>query len=436
MKLTQAVRKFFDDIAGPSAVMAAGSMGAGAVTSLLLAGAWFQYSLIWVVVLMAPFFVVAVNTASRIGALNPDKGLMTLISQNLHPGVVWIILLINIPIHVLIIMGQVSVMASSAMSFFGIAYSPGNSGLVVELGFSLAIGLGVIWLVLFRGYDRMQSIMTGLMLVMLLCFLSIAVRGFQDIVPIMSGFAPSFPDDLPVPDENTTRRSLTSMMAIVGSAIAPAALLGMPYLSADSGAGSDSLARDLQRTTINLGVVFSAYSIFVIIAGGFALYSLPNNGSIDTVSEAGEVLSTVFPGVLAPLGPKLFSLGLFFAALTTLIVAAQVTSYILLDGIGRSWRFTAQNRTFLVVLSAFILGPAAAAPFWDFPALLKMILLMGANLVVIPAVLIVVIFLSNKQAVVGAYKAGRVRNMMMLALLAAALCVAWVKAPGYFAGLF
>ena len=415
--------------------MAAGSMGAGAVTSLLLAGAWFQYSLIWVVVLMAPFFVVAVNTASRIGALNPDKGLMTLIGQNLHPAVVWGILLINIPIHVLIIMGQVSVMSSSAMSFFGAAYPAGNSGLLVELGLSLAIGLGVIWLVLFRGYDRMQSIMTGLMLVMLLCFLSIAVRGFQDIVQIMSGFAPSIPGDLPVPDENATRLSLTSMTAIVGSAIAPAALLGMPYLSADSGAGSDSLARDLQRTTINLGVVFSAYSIFVIIAGGFALYSLPNNGSIDTVSEAGEVLSTVFPGVLAPLGPKLFSLGLFFAALTTLIVAAQVTSYILLDGIGRSWRFTAQNRTFLIVLSAFILGPAVAAPFWDFPALLKMILLMGANLVVIPAVLIVVIFLSNKQAVVGAYKSGPVRNMMMLALLAAAVAVAWVKAPGYFAGL-
>ena len=41
-------------IVGPAAVMAAGTMGAGAAASLILAGAWFRYELLWVIPLILP----------------------------------------------------------------------------------------------------------------------------------------------------------------------------------------------------------------------------------------------------------------------------------------------------------------------------------------------------------------------------------------------
>ena len=66
------------DIA-PTAVMAAGTMGAGAIASFLLAGTWFRYDLLWVILLMLPVFVVSADSASRIGALNPDRGLFTVV---------------------------------------------------------------------------------------------------------------------------------------------------------------------------------------------------------------------------------------------------------------------------------------------------------------------------------------------------------------------
>ena len=60
--------------------------------------------------------------------------------------------------------------------------------------------------------------------------------------------------------------------------------------------------------------------------------------------------------------------------------------------LGFEWRFTADNRLYHVVLSAFVLAAAALAPLWDFPALLKVILLMGINVVVIPLAFVVVLF--------------------------------------------
>ena len=111
--------QLFSRFVGPAAVMAAGTMGAGAAASLILAGAWFRYELLWVIPLILPLFVISVDSASRIGLLNPSIGMFSQIRQRIHPGVAWLIFAINIPVHLLIGMGQMSVMTSSLMSLFG-----------------------------------------------------------------------------------------------------------------------------------------------------------------------------------------------------------------------------------------------------------------------------------------------------------------------------
>ena len=113
---------YFKKIAGPAAMMAAASMGAGSASSLILTGAWFRYELLWVVLLILPLLVITVDTASRIGLLNKNKGMFSLICEHIHPRVGWLLLAINIPVHLLISMGQMSVMTSAALSLF--EYNP------------------------------------------------------------------------------------------------------------------------------------------------------------------------------------------------------------------------------------------------------------------------------------------------------------------------
>jgi len=419
-------------LVGPAAVMAAGTMGAGAMASFLLAGAWFRYDLLWVILLMLPVFVVSADSASRIGALNPRRGMLSMVRDEINLPLAWFILLTVVPVHFLVTMGQVSVMSSAALALLApLGVSSDQLSLAVEIIISLALSAATLWLVLSRGYERMQRVMTLLMILMFLCFVVVALRGLAEWPAILKGFVPSIPRDLPVPGGATSREATTSIIAMVGAAIAPAALLGLPYMCADDGGGREALARGFRLAITNLGFIFGAYAILVVIAGGYALYSLPDHASFADVGQASSVFRGALPGPLAPLGPMVFSLGLFTAAMTTLVVAAQVTVYFLLDLGGRAWRFTEDNVAYHRVLTVFVLGAAALAPLWDFPALLKVILLMGINVVVIPVVYVILIVLSNRSAIMQGVATPWWRNGLLVIGLGASIALAVDKAPGY-----
>lgn len=431
-------KSLLSKVVGPSAVIAAGSMGAGAVASLILAGAWFRYDLLWVIACSLPLFVIVVDSSSRIGAVNKGEGMLSIIRRHIHPSAAWLILLINVPIHILVGMGQISIMSSAFLSLFGFhppavdtTETYASRYLIAEVVSSLGLTAAILWVVLSQGYDRMQKAMTALMVLMVVCFLVIATRSFQEIGAIAQGFVPNIPKDLPTTASAGVRLSSDSILAILGSAIAPGALLAMPYMSSDNRQGKLTLKSDLQRSIINLGFVYGAYAIFILIAGGFALYPLANHAEIETVHQASQVLSRAFPESISFIGPFIFTLGLFIAALTTLVVVLQVICYITLDMFNKPWTFNRENRLFNRLLAAAALLMAALAPLWKFPALLKVVLLMGVNVVVIPLIIVVMIYLINRSSVMGEHKAGLVRNIIMGACLLLSLGLAIDNAPRY-----
>lgn len=423
--------KLFSTIVGPTAVMAAGTMGAGAVASFILAGAWFRYDLLWVIPLMLPIFVIGVDSASRIGSLNPQQGMFSLIGHNTHVGLAWLLLAITVPVHLLIIMGQISVITSSFLALTGVGVTATADVRWMEFGVSLVGAAAILGLFLSRGYGHMQAAMSALMVLMFLCFLMVAISGFSELPAILRGFVPQFPRDLPVPGSDEMRLSSSAVIAMAGSAIAPAALLGMPYLSTDANNDASTLKRDFRKSWLNLGLIFGAYAIFIVIAGGFALFSLDDHARIDTVQEAGKVLTRALPANLAFAGPIIFTLGVFMAAITTMIVAAQVLSYFCLDMVNKSWRFTPGNRPYRYLLVFFILVPALLAPLWQLPALLKVILLMGVNVIVIPLVFAIVIYLVNRRSVMGEHTAEWWRNLILVAGLVLSVALAADKVPDY-----
>lgn len=429
-----ALRRFGAALESPAAVMAAGTMGAGAMAAFLLAGAWFRYQLLWVIVLMLPVFVVSADSASRIGAINPRRGMLSLVREHISAPLAWCIVLLVVPVHFLVCMGQISVMSSAALAPLSAAAASLDLG--SQVGLALVLAGGALWLVLSRGYQRMQRVMTALMLLMFACFLLVALRGLSEWPAILRGFVPTLPPDLAVSGQRAPRVASTSIIAMVGAAIAPAALLGLPYLCADAGATRQALSAGFRHSVISLGLVFGTHAILVVIAGGFALYGLPDHASFSDVGQASSVLRAVFPGALAPAGPVIFSLGLFTAAMTTLVVAAQVTVYLVLDMAGFEWRFTPDNRRYRIALSVFVLGAAALAPLWEFPALLKVILLMGINVVVIPVVYVILILLSHRAVVMQGVTTPWWRTALLLSGLLASLALAVEKAPQYYRMLF
>ena len=428
----------FKRIAGPAAVMAAASIGAGSASSLILSGAWFGYELLWVVLLTVPLLVITVDSAARIGLINRDKGMFSLICEHLHPGVGWLLLAINIPVHLLIGMGQMSVMTSAALSLFEI-YPPDTAAefavsnyQTVELIVSLGFAAGIVWLLTSGGYQRMQRYMTALMVLMFICFLIVALRGFTELSAILAGMAPGVPEDVPVPGQDMVRSSGIAIMGIVGSVLAPAAMLGMPYMSADNRQeGAVDLKHEFRNSVINLGFFYCACSLCIIIAGGFALYPLANHAGIDSVHEASRILLRAFPQGLEFLGPIIFSAGMVIAGLTTFIVTVEVISYFILDMFGFAWHHTTENRQFRRTVTICIILPALLAPLWTFPALFKLLLLMGINAIVVPLVYLTVLILVNRKSVMGEHTSSMPRNIILLSALILSLTVSVIKLPDF-----
>lgn len=411
-------------------------MGAGSVATLTLAGAWFGYDLLWAAIFLLPFLVIAVDTASRIGSVNAGEGFFSLVRRHIHPAIAWMLLVIAVPVHIFVAMGQFSIMTSAFLSLFGVhppvaEPPPGQIDpyFRAELAVSVLLAGAVLWLILFRGYKRMQKIMTALLIFMFLCFMAIAFRSFGNAGEILLGLVPSLPADLPVPGRETVRLSSSTLIAIVGSAIAPGALLAIPYLSADSRDGGIDLKRDFRKCVINFGLIFGAYSAFILMAGAYALHPLPNHAEIETIHAAGQVMnSTTIPGA-GSIGPLLFSLGLFIAAMTTMIVCVQIVLYISLDMLRKPWSFSAHNPLYRRLMIAVTLFISIVAPLWSFPAMLKVVLLMGVNVLVLPIIFVALLYLVNQRKVMGENTASPGRNVMLLACFALAVLLAIANGP-------
>jgi len=426
----------FRAVAGPAAVAAAGSMGAGSVATLTLAGAWFGYELLWIVILTLPFFVIAIDTAARIGAVNAGEGVLSIMRRHIHPSIAWFLLVIVVPVHIFVAMGQFSVMTSAFLSLFGVHPPvpdtlPGDADRYFKLEFlvSVVLGFAILFLLLFRGYSWMQKVMTTLLLLMFLCFFALAFRSFGDVGHILLGLVPGIPEDLPVPGLDTIRLSSNSLIAIVGSAIAPGGLLVMPYLSSDARKGLLDLKGDFRKSVINFGLIFGAYSACILIAAAYTLHPLPNHAEIETVHQAGQVLNSGTNPGFRWLGPLIFSLGLFVAALTTMIVCVHVVIYTTLDMLRKPWSYSAENvlyRKLMIVITLFV---SIVAPLWSFPAMLKVILLMGVNVLVIPIVIAALLFLVNRRSVMGDNTASPVRNLILAGCVALSVLLAVANGP-------
>jgi len=86
------VKRFFMWLVGPAIIMTAGIMGAGSTVSLLSAGTYFKYALLWAALLSLPAVIVAQDTAARFGAAG-GIGTMQLIDRETFIGLKWIILI-------------------------------------------------------------------------------------------------------------------------------------------------------------------------------------------------------------------------------------------------------------------------------------------------------------------------------------------------------
>lgn len=417
----------FVRIVGPAALTAAGMIGAGAVATRLLAGAWFGFDLLWVALSVVPMVVVTLDSASRVGVLSGGRGMLDMVRTDIGAWLAWGIFVPTLLVNVVVNMSQMSAMVEGTYGALGML--PPTAGVANPGLVAATVGLTALTVLaaVLGGYKRVEKIMAALLLVILGCFIVVAIKGLLDWrtwVALGGGLVPQVPADLPVAGTGRTREAFTQIMAIAGQALPPAVFLSYGYLATNAGQGAADIRAAFWKTVQNLGVIWGLFSVVVIVAGATALRAVYTGhgpsflgvshfSQIESIPVAGQVLGPALPGALGFLAPRLFSLGLFAAAFTTLISVALTMTYFCLDIVRKDWRFTERNRLFKIVFAAWIAVPAIVAPFWQLPALLKAILAMVGNLLLAPVAVLVILYFVNQRSL-GEFKAGIARNVVLV----------------------
>ena len=435
--MLQRATTVFSRFVGPAALTAAGMIGAGAVATRLLAGAWFGFDLLWVALVVIPMVIFTLDSASRIGVTSGGRGLIDMIRTDIGAWLAWGVFLPMALVNVVVNMSQMSAMVEGFYGALGMLPPAGGEATTGLFVVTIVLTATTVVAAVLGGYRRMETIMTALLVVILVCFIVVAIKGLFDWSTwprLAAGLVPQIPDPVPVfGDPARSRNAFTQIMAIAGQALPPAVLLSYGYLAANSGYTTADVKRTFWKTVTNLGVVWGMFSLVVIVAGATALHDVyTGNGptllgvshysQIETIPIAGQVLGPAFPGALGFLAPRFFSLGLIAAAFTTLISVSLTMTYFCLDITQRNWRFTDDNQAFKAVFATWIAIPALVAPFWQLPALLKAILAMVGNLLMAPLAVGLILYFVNRPAL-GEFRANAGRNAVLVVTLLFALAL-------------
>jgi manganese transport protein len=437
--------RFLARFVGPAALTAAGMIGAGAVATRLLAGAWFGFGLLWVALYVIPMVIVTLDSASRVAMMSGGRGMIEMIRSEIGAWVAWLIFLAAFLVNLVVNMSQMAAMVEGAYGAFG-RLPP----VTADVGFGLitvALTAATVTLAVLGGYKRVERVMAFLLVAKLVCFIIVATKGLLDWYTwpsLARGLVPHVPANVPVVGSTTgrVREGFTQMLAIAGQALPPTVFLTYGYLHSNAGYTRGDAKRAFWKTVQNLGFIWGLFSVVVIVAGTTALHNVytgsgpaflgvSHYSQIESIPVAGQVLGPAFPGVLSFLAPRFFSLGLIGAGFTTLISISLTMTYICLDVARRDWRFTKENKAFQAVFALWIAVPALLTPFWSLPALLKALIAMIGNLLLAPAAVAVIFYFVNKRQM-GEFKANAGRNLLLATTLVFALGLAVAGAVRFF----
>src|SRR6185436_2023184 len=147
----------FARLVGPAALAAAGMIGAGAVATRLLAGAWFGFDLLWCALYVVPMVVISLDSASRVGVLSGGRGMFEMIRDDIGAWLAWGIFVPTVLVNVIVNMSQMSAMVEGLYGSVGLlppTSGQGGTGLLF-----VTLGLTALTLVsaVLGGYKRVEK---------------------------------------------------------------------------------------------------------------------------------------------------------------------------------------------------------------------------------------------------------------------------------------
>ncbi|SMO54696.1 NRAMP (natural resistance-associated macrophage protein) metal ion transporters [Gracilimonas mengyeensis] len=398
--MTNPFRKYF----GPSTLVAAAFIGPGTVTVCTLAGVRSGYSLLWALLFSIIATLVLQEMTGRLGIVT-RKGLGEAIySQLSHP----------------LVRGIGILLVLSAILIGNIAYEGGNiSGAVLGLDafflsldvsingvqfypLSFVIGGIAFWLLFSGSFKRIVQVMTALVGLMSIVFVTTAVVIMPDLPSIAKGlFLPSASAD-----------ELLTVIALVGTTVVPYNL----FLHA-------STVQEKYERVSQLSDMRIENAVGIILGGIISMCIVITSAAAATdgseVSSAADMAAQLEP-LLGSWAKDYMGIGLFAAGITSAITAPLAAAYATSGILGWNARLS-DIRFRLVWMAVLVVGVLFSAFSIDPVRLIEFAQV--ANGITLPVIAIFLLYIMNEPLLLGPSRNSLRHNIFGVIVILVALLI-------------
>ena len=389
------MKKWINNI-GPGPLVAAAFIGPGTVTLCSIAGLDFGFSLLWTLVLSIIATIVLQEMSARLGIIS-KKGLSQVIREEIkNPNfrnVVITLILSSIVIgNAAYEAGNISGGVLGLEAVFG---EKTLNILNININFySIILGLIAFALLYIGNYKILERSLIFLVIIMSLSFIITAIITKPDIIDLLKGlFIPKFP-----------KGSILIIIGLIGTTVVPYNL----FLHA-------SLVKERWKNKSDLKFARNDTIISIILGGIVSMCIIISSASlnIENINNAADLAKGIEP-LYGVYSKYILAVGLFSAGITSAITAPLAASFVAAGCLG--WSLNMKGLKFRSVWMFILLaGVISSSSGYKSIEIIKFAQV--ANGILLPVIAGFLIWIVNKDSILGKYKNSKWQNFIGLAIL-------------------
>ena len=382
------MRKWINNI-GPGPLIAAAFIGPGTVTLCSIAGLDFGFSLLWTLVLSIIATIVLQEMSARLGIIS-KKSLSQVIRDEIENPILKNIVITLILLAIVIgnaayEAGNISGGVLGLEAVFGEKYL---HILDININFySVLLGLIAFSLLFLGNYKVLEKSLIFLVIIMSVSFIITAIITKPDFVKLMEGlFIPKFP-----------KGSLLIIIGLIGTTVVPYNL----FLHA-------SLVKEKWKNVSDLKFARNDTIIAIVLGGIVSMCIVISSASlnIESINNAADLARGIEP--LYGVNSKyILAIGLFSAGITSAITAPLAASYVAAGCMG--WPLKMKSLKFRGVwMFILLIGVLSSSSGFKSIEIIKFAQV--ANGILLPVIAGFLIWIVNKESILGKYKNSKIQN--------------------------
>ncbi len=389
------IKKWFQNI-GPGTLVAAAFIGPGTVTLCTLSGVNFGFNLLWAMVISIIATIVLQEMAARLGIIS-QKGLSEVIRDEVKNPVIKQLLIGLILIAIVIgnslyeagnigggVLGLETVLGSWKVSL----------GTVSINLMTILVGVIAFLLLYIGNYKFLEKTLVSLVILMSISFLITAILTKPDVLAIIKGmFIPKLPEN-----------GLLTVIGLIGTTVVPYNLFLHASLVKEKWNKPDDLPSARKDTIISI-ILGGFVSLAIIISAA----AIPL-GEISNAADLAQGLAPLFGNA----SKYFLALGLFAAGITSAITAPLAAAYVAKGCLG--WKGGLKSRNFRFVWMFILLLGVLFSSFGIKPIQIIKVAQI-ANGLLLPLIAGILLWVMNKERVLGIYKNTKFQNFIGLCIL-------------------